>query len=177
MSSFSEFLSSSLPEWLTANKKTGEGHLGARTVEFAGTILSVSNIGSMTLIVRRKTWWLAFIGACVALTGLDWLFGGYWSGLLALLVGGILIAVDYGLKAPTYLSIGTCDGRFTNIVSKNRETLEKIQEFLHAKMDLPNTFSANFNTNIDTGGGGFSLEGSAFGKGGSTTFNNNMTSR
>jgi len=148
-----------LPGWMSgwfgvgsnATDEQGVGQIRARTIEIGATVLAIDNIGSMVLVTAKKDWRLAILGGVLALVGLSMIRGSVIFGLLLILVGGGLIALNFYNKVDNYLSIGTGDGRLTNIVSKDRKLLEDLRAVLRRKIDSKNvTMFAKF----DTKGGG-----------------------
>jgi hypothetical protein len=66
-------------------------------------------------------------------------------------------------KVDVFLSIGTSDGRRTNIVSKDKKFLGQVRNVLRQKIDTPDVTvvgTVNLNdhsVNVSTGGGGASF--------------------
>lgn len=141
----------------------GRGHIYQRTVELGDDILAIDNIGSMRTIDERKNHALTVVGILIALPGLPYLFGpSKMMGFIIVLLGGGLAAWNILRKMETYLSIGTCDGKSTVIVSKNRAFLVEVSHFIRKKIDTESLDGATINIENSV------LEGTfAIGSGGS----------
>jgi hypothetical protein len=123
----------------TTRVDSGVAYVHERTVEFGETIITVQNIGSMMMFDGRRNHGPAFLGGAIVLLGIAALGAAKVLGLLLLLVGFGLIVWSFVRPVDVFLSIGTGDGRFTNIVSTNRTFLQEIRLFLRTKLDTNNT--------------------------------------
>lgn len=125
----------------------GTGYVRRRTLEFGSTVIAVANIGSIRFSAGEKNWGLAFVGAVLALIGLFQLDTGIIAWMFLLIGIGLIIA-NVMIKAELSLSIGTCDGRVTEIVSTDREFLIKVLDFIQRKIDED---GADITASIDLG--------------------------
>lgn len=142
----------------------GEGHVKEKTFDIGDTVVNVMNIGSMILIDGIRNPIPAIIGIFVALWGLGELRTSLTYGLIVIVIGGGFAWWWWFVrKVDVFLSIGTSDGRRTNIVSKNKKFLEQIRDVLRQKIDTPEvavigTVNLNNNTiSVSTQGGGVSF--------------------
>ena len=112
------------------------GSIRQRTIELGETIVSVDNIGSMTLIDGTRNHSSTGLGAAICMGGLMTM---HWLGLATsyVLVFAGLLMVAWSLLRPTnkYLSIGTSDGRRTHLVSTSRKSLLATRNFIREKID------------------------------------------
>jgi hypothetical protein len=147
----------------------GEGQVRQRTIEIGDTVISIYNIGTMSLIDGRRNHGPAIVGGVLALLGLGTVGSQVMFGLILIGVGVALIVFSLIRKVDVFLSIGTSDGRQTHIVSKNRKFLESIRSFIRQKLDMPNeSLVASFNiTNNDfkSSGGGIAIGAGAIAAG------------
>ena len=155
----------------------GEGHVRERTFDVGDTVISVNNIGSMMLIEQRQAQLPGLIGALVAVLGVIQLRSSVVSGVLLAAAGGGFALWWFSRKLDVFLSIGTSDGRRTNIVSKNKQFLERVREVLRQKIDTPNVRVigtvnlSQSSVNVSTQGGAvsFGSQSIATGRDGSVT--------
>jgi len=119
-----------------ANRLThGLGVIRERTIAIGDTVLSVNNIGSIAILRGENNYALLIIGAIIALVGLTMLGSEATMGLLAIVIGGAMIAINLMNKPDSGLSIGTCDGRFHIIVSTDADFLGDLLDFIRRKVD------------------------------------------
>lgn len=127
----------------------GIGTVHEHSIEIGHTVIVSANIGSISLIKGERQYGLVIVGGVLAMLSL-WLFGSYIPGLsllaVIMLLGGIGLAA-FGLLRPIeqFLSIGTSDGKRTNIVSTNDVFLKEIRSFLRDKIDLRTVATATIN--------------------------------
>ena len=129
---------------------SGQGQISERTIKLGENIIVIDNIGSMRVFDVKKSFGAAIIGGIFALLGIVILSSGSPTGLLFILIGIALIAWNLTRKGEIYLSIGTCDGRSAIIVSKDRNFLSEIREFIQKKIDTQSKKSAIININNST---------------------------
>jgi hypothetical protein len=114
----------------------GEGHIREHSFEIGNTIIMLSNIGSMTIVEEKIEYWTAVLGFLILLFGVL-AFGSSKSLSISLILGGFaLLAWWFFRRRDVFLSIGTCDGRRTHIVSKDRDFLLALCKFIREKIDL-----------------------------------------
>jgi hypothetical protein len=157
---------------------SGEGHVRERTFDIGETVVNVMNIGSMILIEGIRNPLPAVIGALVAVWGLIELRTSSVTGLVEIAIGGGFAWWWWFVrKVDVFLSIGTSDGRRTNIVSKDKKFLEQVRNVLRQKIDTPDVTVigtvnlGNHSINVSTGGGGvsFGADSIATGRNGSVS--------
>jgi len=90
--------------------------------------------------------------------------------ILACAIG--LIIWHFNQKPDIYLSIGSSDGRRTNIVSKDKDFLLRIRDFLRQKIDEKNGETATINISAKTITGGIAVGSGAQAAGAAGTINN-----
>ncbi len=129
---------------------SGQGQISERTIKLGENIIVIDNIGSMRVFDVKKSFGTAIIGGISTLLGVVILSSGSLAGLFFILIGIALIAWNLTKKGEIYLSIGTCDGRSSIIVSKDRKFLSEIREFIQKKIDTQSTNSAIININNST---------------------------
>jgi hypothetical protein len=135
----------------------GEGIIYSRTIQLADDVIAIDNIGSIMIIDKKRDHNITIIASVLTLLGILILVLKMASGSL-LLIGGIGLGIwNLTRKMETYLSIGTADGRSTIIVSKDREFLKKISNFLREKIDSKSTASATINITNSTLDGTISI--------------------
>jgi hypothetical protein len=116
----------------------GTASVREHSIEVGASVIAVRNIGTISIIDGSNSPWPLVAGAALCLLGLLLLFGLNGMKLIAfvfILTAAGLIYWGFTRKPDIFLSIGTCDGKRTNIVSKNRFFLEKAREFLRDKID------------------------------------------
>lgn len=140
---------------------SGEGYIHEQSFEIGNAIIMIPNIGSMTIIDGQNPPWPFVVGAVLVLAGLVML-GGDKLLALVLIAGGIALLV-WGFNRPhdVFLSIGTCDGRRTHIVSKDRKFLLAVSKFLREKIDRKSAQTGTVNINAGTISGGIAVGSSA----------------
>ena len=119
----------------TAQYNSGQGSFAERTIEIGGTVLAVSNIGSIRVYHGERNWVLAMIGAILIIIGLLQLEQSGSGALLIAAIGVALVVGNFLIKTQMTLSIGTCDGRFTDIVSTDKEFLGALLDAIKRKID------------------------------------------
>jgi hypothetical protein len=130
---------------------TGTGRIGQRTIEIGGAVISVDNIGSMFVIDGKRSHFLTIVGAFIMLMGLGSLGTSYVVAAALLFTGGGLAYWNAAVRpVEQYLSIGTCDGRRTTIVSKKPEFLNAVRAFIRDKIDTGSAASATINISNST---------------------------
>jgi hypothetical protein len=143
----------------------GEGEVRQRTIEIGDTVISLYNIGTMSLIDGRRSHGPAIVGAVVTIFGLGVVTSQVIVGLLLTGAGVALIVYSVTRKVDVFLSIGTSDGGQTHIVSKNRKFLESIRSFIRQKLDSPDEpLVASFNitsNHFESSGGGIAIGANA----------------
>jgi hypothetical protein len=129
---------------------SGTGTVHEHTIEIGDNVIAIHSIGSMRIIDGGKNTGPTILGAGIALFGLAIFFSVKAIGLLLLFLGLALAAWNVLRKVDVYLSIGTCDGRSTFIVSKERKFLLDIRTFLRVKIDTKSEARAVFNISGNT---------------------------
>ncbi|MBB5368017.1 MULTISPECIES: DUF6232 family protein [unclassified Janthinobacterium] len=136
---------------------SGVAEVYERTIEIAGDIIALENIGTIRMIDGKKNHTLTVIGIAISIIGFFALFSSFLFGLLVLAAGIGLTLWSLSQKIEIYLSLGTCDGRSTVIISKNRQFLKNIRDFLRKKIDTKNQSSATINISNSTLEGAFAI--------------------
>ena len=116
----------------------GYGFVREHSIEIGDTIIVFNNIGTISIIDGSKSPWPLIVGGIIGLVGLAVFampFSSKPFALLLLIVGIALIAWWFRMKPDRFLSIGSCDGKRTNIVSKDRAFLLKLRTFLRERID------------------------------------------
>ena len=124
---------------------SGEGTIYERTIEIGGDIIAVENIGTIRVIDGRKNPAATLFGIGIAVIGFVLCFSSRGLGILILILGAGLAAWNILRKVEICLSFGTCDGRSTAIVSKNRQFLHNVRDFLRQKIDTKSGKGATIN--------------------------------
>lgn len=141
--------------------KSGVAIVRERTIELGSRVLWLGNIGTIRIIEGSRSYLFLIIGGLLVLTGLFTLSSDGVMGFVMFLAGAGLIYVNLNQKITGGLSIGTCDGRSTLIVSTDKEFLSNMLQFLRRKIDSENpTLQGEFNiTNrhVDSEGGGIAI--------------------
>lgn len=120
---------------VTSNKvKEGVGYVHQRTVEIGDTVIAMENIGSMVLIDGQRTYGRAWLGAILIVFAIN-KSPTSLPGAIALLAGIALIVWNFMRPVEMFLSIGTADGRRTDIVSTKKEFLKQTLTALRDKLD------------------------------------------
>lgn len=112
----------------------GVGYVRSRTIEFGATVIVAANIGSIRFYEGDRNLVWATIGVALILVGLVQLSSSS-SALILVIIGALMILANFLAKPELMLSIGTCDGRYTDIISTDREFLMNALEFLQRKID------------------------------------------
>lgn len=129
--------------WLGSSEKVdridrGKGIVREHSIDIGDTVIVFNNIGTITVIDGRKSPLPLFVGIALTLFGL-FSFASRGSvktfAFMLLLAGAALTYWAVTRQPDRFLSIGTSDGRRTNIVSKDRKFLEDVREFLREKLD------------------------------------------
>ncbi|MBL8547999.1 MAG: hypothetical protein JNL81_16185 [Hyphomonadaceae bacterium] len=148
---------------------SGVGEIRERTIEIGDTVVAVNNIGAITLVRNQRSYALLIVGGLLAIFGLIGLQDNFLTGVGALAVGAVLIWINLMQKVDKGLSIGTCDGRSTLIVSTNEQFLNDMLEFIRRKVDTENIHMIGRfdikNEYINSGGGGVALGDGAIASG------------
>lgn len=141
--------------------KSGVAIVRERTIELGSRVLWLGNIGTIRIIEGSRSYLFLIIGGLLVLAGLFTLSSDGVMGFVMFLAGAGLIYLNLNQKITGGLSIGTCDGRSTLIVSTDKEFLSNMLEFLRRKIDSENpTLQGEFNiTNrhVDSEGGGIAI--------------------
>jgi hypothetical protein len=142
----------------TSNRlTTGLGSIRERTIAVGDTVIAVNNIGSVVILKGAKSYLMAIIGGLLVLAGLVTLSGNdKMMSILMALGGGVLIAINLGQKPDNGLSIGTCDGRVTVLVSTDENFLGDMLDFIRRKVD---TGDIKLQGHFDIGASHFNTDG------------------
>lgn len=114
---------------------SGTGYIHEHSLEVGLTVIVFRNIGTITIRDGRNNPAPLVIGIAVALMGLGLLGALKTLGILLLLSGSVLVAWALLRSPDNFLSIGTCDGRQTYIVSKDRPGLARLRDFLRDRIE------------------------------------------
>ncbi|CDG81308.1 DUF6232 family protein [Janthinobacterium agaricidamnosum] len=136
---------------------SGVAEVYERTIEIAGDIIALENIGTIRMIDGKKNHTATVVGIVIAIIGLGALSSSVFFGLLMLIAGIGLTLWNLSQKIAIYLSLGTCDGRSTVIISKNRQFLKDIRDFLRKKIDTKTQNGATINISNSTLEGNFAV--------------------
>lgn len=128
----------------------GVGSIRQRTIELGNTVVAVNNIGSIRIVQAKRSWLFLIVGGLCVIAGLQLMQSNSTIGLLLLAVGGVLIFLNLTQKVEAWLSIGTCDGHRSLIVSKDLHFLGQLLDFIRTKVDTNNVaMQGDFNiTNV-----------------------------
>jgi len=135
----------------------GKGIVHERSFELGSNVIVFHNIGSLSISDGRRSLLPIFSGIVMALFGIGII--NISTGLaLFLLAAGIGLAI-FGLLRPVdvFLSIGTCDGRRTYLVSKKRDFLIQVRESLREKIDNNSLATGVINIEAGTITGGIAI--------------------
>lgn len=153
----------------------GVGTIRQRTIELGNTVVAVNNIGSIRIVQAKRSLAFLVLGGLMVLAGLVMLGSQPMTAVLPIGLGGVLIYLNLSQRVDAGLSIGTCDGHTSLIVSKDMKFLGELLAFIRTKVDTNNvTMQGNFditqnnfhsgggailagNVDINTGGGGLAL--------------------
>lgn len=152
--------------------ESGSGSVRKRTMEIGSTVLAIDNIGTLNISSGGKSYLPVIIGAAVVVTGISMFETGSQMLGGALVVAGLALVV-WGFLRPrdTFLSIGTCDGRQTHIVSKDKKFLSDVRNLLERKIDSKSLETATININARTISGGIAVGDGAMATGESSAVN------
>lgn len=135
---------------LHTSYRAGAGKLREHTLVFGSHIIAIDSIGSVTLVERGRTWWLALVGMLIA-AGAAYAVSLYgpiaWTGAGA---GALAIVVNLLAPVERHVSIGTSDGHVTTIHSNNSAFLRRLLDVLTEKI---NSQSAALLASFDIAGG------------------------
>lgn len=142
----------------TTHKLTsGLGQIRQRTIAVGDTVIAVNNIGSIVIMRGAKGWAMAIIGGLLVFAALLTLSGSDKTmPLLMGVIGVILIVINVAQQPDHGLSIGTCDGRITMIVSTDESFLGDMLDFIRRKVD---TGDIKLQGRFDIGASHFNTEG------------------
>lgn len=129
--------------------KDGTGVIAERTVTIGNAVISVDNIGTLAVIEGQKNNSTLVFAVLFCLAGLYAITNVGSFGLVLLLIGCVVGALWFSVMPDSFLQIGTCDGRQTQIVSKDKKFLLNIQSALKTKIDSRTTDGAVIN--VSTG--------------------------
>ncbi|MDZ4760781.1 MAG: DUF6232 family protein [Alphaproteobacteria bacterium] len=102
---------------------SGLGAIRERTIAIGDTVIAVNNVGSVAIHRGRQGYAMAVVGGLIVLVALVTLQSDAGVALILGAIGGVLIAINLNQKLDNGLSIGTCDGRITMIVSTDNDFL------------------------------------------------------
>jgi Family of unknown function (DUF6232) len=123
----------------------GTGRIGQRTIELGASVIAVSSIGTIRVVDGKRGHLLTVVGALIALVGLGSFGVSKFFASIVLLIGIGLAAWNLLRAVEQYLSIGTCDGRITTIVSTDRAFLDSVRTFIRDKIESGSLSSAVVN--------------------------------
>jgi hypothetical protein len=136
---------------------SGTGVVHERTMDVGDTVVAFDNIGSIAIIDGARSPLPMIAGAALVVVGLVAMMINNMIGII-LMMAGVALTV-WGFVRPTdiFLVIGTCDGRRTHIVSKDRKFLSDVKSFLREKIDGSSLATATINISARTISGGIAL--------------------
>jgi hypothetical protein len=127
-----------------AHEEAGQGVIYERTIELGASVISIENIGSIRILDTKRGHVLTIFGGFLVLMGVSLFSFLKFAGLIVFLIGLGIIVWNLRRKLEVYLSIGTSDGQTTTIVSKEREFLQNLRDFLRRKIDTGSKEVARF---------------------------------
>jgi hypothetical protein len=136
---------------------SGQGIVYERTIAIGQSIIALENIGSMRVIDGVRNPMPTIIGIGIAVLGLGAMTSSKGLGFLMLVAGAAIAAWNVLRKVDVSLSLGTCDGKSTFIVSKNKQFLHDVRDFLREKIDTKSRTGATINITNSTLEGNFAL--------------------
>lgn len=137
---------------------SGEGIVYERTIAIGQSIIALENIGSMRVIDGVKNPVPTIIGIVIAVLGLGMMVSTSTGlGFVMLAAGAAMAAWNIMRKVDIALSLGTCDGKSTFIVSKNKQFLHDVRDFLRKKIDTKSHKGATINITNSTLEGNFAM--------------------
>lgn len=145
----------------SSNRLTsGLGAIRERTIAVGETVIAVNNIGSIVILKGTKNYALAIVGGLLVLAALITLSGNdndaKGMSLLMGAIGVVLIVINLSQVPDSGLSIGTCDGRVSVIVSTDEAFLGDMLDFIRRKVD---TGDIKLQGRFDIGASHFNTEG------------------
>jgi hypothetical protein len=141
----------------THKLKSGLGHIRQRTIAVGDTVIAVNNIGSIVIMRGAKSYAMSIVGAILILAALVMIGGSDKTMPLVMgFIGAILIVINLAQQPDHGLSIGTCDGRETMIVSTDESFLGDMLDFIRRKVD---TGDIKLQGRFDIGASHFNTEG------------------
>jgi len=136
---------------------SGQGVVYERTIAIGEGIIAVENIGTMRLVSGVKSPIPTIIGVVIGVFGLVTMVSATGAGCVLLLAGAAIAAWNILRKVDISLSLGTCDGKSTVIVSKNKQFLHDVRDFLRKKIDTKSSMGATINITNSTLEGNFAM--------------------
>lgn len=124
---------------------SGEGTVRERTVELGSDVIALENIGTMRLVDGKKDHSGLKVGAVFLVLALIVVSSSTTGAMVLAAIGGLMIFASLNNKVEIYLLIGSCDGRTTIIVSKDRQFLTNVRNFLRRKIDTRSAEGATIN--------------------------------
>jgi len=159
---------------------SGVGRVRERTIVLGNTLIAIDNIGTIQILDVDRDWSLGRLGALIFLAGpatmvLSRTFMRYsgdnndGAASFLMIAGIVLIVITFLQPRRKGLSIGTCDGRVSSIISKDRVFLQRLLDFLTEKINSRNDgLTASFDithNNFHTGGGAVAIGDNAIATG------------
>ena len=127
-----------------AHEETGQGSIYERTMELGNSVIAIDNIGSMRLVDTERGHLLTIVGVFMILLGVSLFLWLKFPGLVLLLMGLGIVVWNLRRKLEVYLRIGTNDGQTTTLISKDRQFLQNLRDFLRRKIDTRGKEVARF---------------------------------
>lgn len=142
----------------SSNRLTsGLGTIRERTIAVGDTVIAVNNIGSIVILKGTKNYAMSIFGGLLVLAALMTLSGNdKGMSLLIGAIGVVLIVINLSQVPDSGLSIGTCDGRVSVIVSTDDAFLGDMLDFIRRKVD---TGDIKLQGRFDIGASHFNTEG------------------
>ena len=115
--------------------EVSDGTIHERTIELGATVISIDNIGSMTLVEGSLNQAPTVVSAIGVAAGLLLATSSHVAGLVVAAIAGFFLYLALTRKTKKYLSIGTSDGRWTHLVSTDGDALSGTRDFIRKKID------------------------------------------
>lgn len=136
----------------------GVGIVRERTIEIGSRVIWIDNIGSLVILRGEANYVLALVGALLTMVGLALLQDDLTMAILLIGAGVGLVWLNLNQKVDNGLSIGTCDGRKTLVVSSNEHFLLQALDLIREKIETGSiTLQGQFDigaTHVSSSGGG-----------------------
>lgn len=129
----------------TKRLDSGQAKVYGRTIGINEDVIAIENIGTVRIIDGTKSPAATIWGIIIAVIGLTLLSSSLGFGFLVMILGIALAVWNIMREIEVYLSMNTCDGKSTIIVSKNKQFLKEVRDFLREKIETKNQIGATIN--------------------------------